>query len=109
MLLALVMNCMSVIVETHPNANVKLLSGDDPVNYYGKFKCWYLLWGLGSISNISTADVIKEYELKNVRVTTYFSGLDFLVAYFTAGFVVSHTVIIEGNTDKKIEEDTGDD
>jgi hypothetical protein len=98
--LSLILGCTSVFIESSPGADIKLLSSDKPVNFQQQFKCWYLFWGLVPMSNNVTADVLKTYQFKDVRIRTYFSALDFFVAFFTEGIVVSHSVYIEGNAAK---------
>lgn len=91
-------NCGTVIVAAPPGKNIELLSENDAARVVTVKKCWYLLWGLVPISNNSTAPVVAEYQLKSVRVNSYYSPVDFIISFFL-GFTSLHTrtVEIEGN------------
>jgi hypothetical protein len=91
-------NCGTVIVAAPPGKNIELLDEGDPARVVTIKKCWYLLWGLVPISNNSTAPIVADYKLKSVRVSTYYSAVDFIISFFL-GFTSLHTrtVEIEGN------------
>lgn len=95
------LNCGAVIVAAPPGRDIELLSESETARVVAVKKCWYLLWGLVPISNNSTAPIVADYQLKSVRVNTYYSAIDFIISFFL-GFTSLHTrtVEIEGNVGK---------
>jgi hypothetical protein len=98
LIIVMTVNCGTVIVAAPPGKDIELLSENETGRVVTMKKCWYLLWGLVPISNNSTAPVVAEYQLKSVRVTSYYSPIDFIISFFL-GFTTLHTrtVEIEGN------------
>jgi len=98
---AITINCGTVIIAAPPGKDIELLSEGDVARVVAIKKCWYLLWGLVPISNNSTAPIVADYQLKSVRVSSYYSAVDFIISFFL-GFTSLHTrtVEIEGNVGK---------
>jgi hypothetical protein len=98
LIMIITINCGTVIVAAPPGKDVELLGEGDAARVVAVKKCWYLLWGLVPISDNSTALTVAEYQLKSVRVTSYYSPIDFIISFFL-GFTSLHTrtVEIEGN------------
>ena len=98
LIIVITINCGTIIVAAPPGKDIELLSENEAGRVVTMKKCWYLLWGLVPISNNSIAPVVADYQLKSVRVTSYYSPIDFIVSFFL-GFTTLHTrtVEIEGN------------
>jgi hypothetical protein len=98
---AMSVNCGTVIVAAPPGKSIELLDEGDVARVVTVKKCWYLLWGLVPISNNSIAPIVADYQLKSVRVNTYYSAVDFIISFFLS-FTTLHTrtVEIEGNVGK---------
>jgi hypothetical protein len=61
-------------------------------------KVWYALWGAVPISENSTAKLIADNNLKEVRVTTQIKFVDYVIGIFTGLVsIVPATMTIEGN------------
>jgi hypothetical protein len=92
--------CYSVRYVAPPNQDVKVMTETE----YGKIKTtkrvWYLLDGLIPMTDNSTADVIRRYDLKNVKVESKITVLDALICGFTWGIICSITLEIEGEVAK---------
>lgn len=74
------------------------LSETDSATFKKNVRVWYAVWGLAPISNNSAAQVIQEYKLKDVRVTTKIRFVDGLIGAFTGLVsIVPATMVIEGN------------
>lgn len=94
-------NCGTVLVNAPAKEDVRLMSETEASSFKTKMKCWYVLWGLVPISNNSTADIIAKHQLKNTRVKTYYSFVDFLINMVLGSFTIyTNTVEIEGNVSK---------
>ena len=94
---SLLPSCATVMVAAPPSTNVKLLGEFEPAQSKVVVKNWYLLYGLVPISSNSTADQIAKYQLKDVRVKTYYGVLDWFINAITYGIIYTNTVEIEGN------------
>jgi len=61
-------------------------------------KVGFALWGAVPISDNSSAKIIAENELKQVRVTTKITFVDYLIGAFTSIVsIVPATMTVEGN------------
>lgn len=95
------LNCGTVLVNAPTGKDVKLLSEADATTVKTTMRCWYLLYGLVSISGNSTGKVIAEKGLTNVKVKTYYGVMDYIFGLLLGGLTVStRTVEIEGTTGK---------
>lgn len=94
-------NCGTVLVNAPPREDIRLLSETESASFKTSMKTWYVLWGLVPITNNSTADIIAKHQLKNVKVKTYYSVVDFLIGALLGGFsIYTRTTEIEGNISK---------
>ena len=93
-------NCTTQRIIAPSNSEVQLASATEPLSFSEKQIDWYVLFGLVPISRCSSEKIIRENNLKRVRVTSEFTPLNFLIAIFT-GFatVTTRTQIIEGSTE----------
>ena len=97
--------CYSAQMVAPQRSNIKVLSETGTTNFKKEIRLWYALWGLVPISETSSARVIKEHELTEVRVTTKFKFLDFLIGAFTSiASIVPQTMVIEGKSTLQDEE-----
>ncbi len=94
-------NCGTILVNAPPKEDIRLLSETEPTSFKTSMRTWYVLWGLVPITNNSTADIIAKHQLKNVKVKTYYSFVDYVIAAFLGGFTIyTKTTEIEGNISK---------
>jgi hypothetical protein len=89
--------CVSIKVVAPPNQNIQLLSETQPTSFRMTKRAIFLIGGLIPIANTSTDDMLAKYDLKNVKITTEFDIIDFIISGITSGLVVTKSVIIEGN------------
>ncbi len=92
--------CMTIKVVAPPNQEVMLMSETDASTFRMTRRAIFLIGGLIPIANNSTDDMIAKYNLENVRVTTEFDIIDWLISGVTSGLVVTKSVTIEGNAKK---------
>ena len=93
------MGCYTMKAVAPAKSDVKLLTENENTSFQKKIKVWYALFGSVPISKNTTAEVIKENDLKSVRVTTKLEFIDFIIGAFTGiASIVPATIIIEGET-----------
>jgi hypothetical protein len=91
-------SCGVVMVTAPPGSDVRLLPELETASAKVTVKNWYVLWGLVPITPNNTSDVIARNQMKNVRVKTYFSVVDWLINAVLGGLsIYTNTVDIEGN------------
>jgi len=90
-------SCVSIKFVAPPNQNIQLLSETQSTSFKVTKRAVFLIYGLIPIANTSTDDMLAKYDLKNVKVTTEFDIIDFIISGITSGLVVTKSVIIEGN------------
>ena len=90
--------CYTIKYIAPAGKDVSTLSEQKATSYKKETKIWYALWGLVPITDNTTEALIAQNNLKEVRVTSKVTALDFVIGIFT-GFasIVPHTVILEGN------------
>lgn len=93
-------SCMTVKIVAPPGKNVQLISESENTTFKTTTRAIYLIGGLIPISNTSTDATISKYNLENVRVTTEFDIIDWLISGITGGLVVTKSVIVEGTPSK---------
>lgn len=92
------LGCFSMRYAAPPGSEVKVISEEQPAQFKKSVKVWYALWGLVPINENNSARLIKEYQLKEARVTTKVKFVDYLIAIFTGvASIVPATMEIEGN------------
>lgn len=97
-----ILSCATVKINAPIGKEVTLLSETDSATFKTTKKVWYLLWGLVPVTDNSTETTIAQYNLKNVRVTTQYDVIDYVVSFFLGWLTIhSKTVIIEGNASAK--------
>jgi len=90
--------CYTMKVVAPAADSVATLSEYQPAVFKKKVKVWYALWGLVSITDNTSARIIAENNLKEVRVTTKTEFVDSLIGIFTGiATIFPRTMIIEGN------------
>lgn len=92
--------CMTVKVVAPVGQTITLISETDASSFKMTKRAIFLIGGLIPIANNSTDEMIAKYNLENVRVTTEFDIIDWLISGITGGLVVTKSVIIEGSTKK---------
>ena len=91
--------CGTVEFESPPGARVRILKQDEPAAIQMHQKIWYAGWGQWPLSNNSTAPLIAEKNLTEVRMATDQDLLDTVLSTFTSIFSFSvRTMYVEGNT-----------
>lgn len=99
--LLFVAGCGTVEFEAPPGAKVRILKLDEPVTVKMEQKVWYAGWGQWALSNNSTAPLIAEKSLEEVRMATDATLLDTIISTFTSIFSFSvRTMYVEGNPAK---------
>jgi hypothetical protein len=90
--------CFTMKYAAPPKSQVVMISQGKQATFKKSVKVWYALWGAAPISENSSARIIAENDLKQVRVTTKITFVDYLIGAFT-GFVsiVPATMTVEGN------------
>jgi hypothetical protein len=94
----LMAGCGTVHIEVPAGHTVTMLDQDRPAAIKVERTLWYALWGGKPLSDNSTAAVIQQYHLTQVRVTVVQGFWDTVVNGVTCYFsFVRRTMIIEGN------------
>ncbi len=91
---------MTVKVVAPPGKDINLLTEADATSFKMTRRAIFLIGGLIPIANNSTDDMIAKYDLKDIRVTTEFDIIDWLISGITSGLVVTKSITIEGNAKK---------
>jgi len=96
--LLLAAGCGTVHIEVPPGSAVTLLDQDQPASIKIERHVWFALWGGEPLSDNSTLNDIREFHLKQVRVTVVQGFWDSVINGVTCYFsFVRRTVVIEGN------------
>ncbi|MCX7757661.1 MAG: hypothetical protein N2166_05075 [candidate division WOR-3 bacterium] len=93
-------SCYTVKFVAPPDQNIQLLKETDIAPIKIQKRAVYLLYGLIPISNTSTEEILKGYELQGLKAKTEFDIIDWLVSTLTSGLVVTKSIVIEGNPKK---------
>ena len=90
--------CGTLYLNAPNNQSIKLMSKYKPASVRIEKKIWFKWWGSEPIDNPDTATVIKENNLKEVRLYMTNTFVDGLLSIFPGmiGFP-RRTLIIEGN------------
>ncbi|MCG3155432.1 MAG: hypothetical protein DKINENOH_02038 [bacterium] len=92
------MGCYTMKAVAPAGQQLSTLAETDGATFKKNVRVWYALWGLAPISNNSSAQVIQENNLKNVRITTKHTFVDGLIGVVTGLVtIVPTTMVIEGN------------
>jgi hypothetical protein len=90
--------CGTVEFDVPPGRDVRLLEQDEPVSVSVSQKIWYALWGQEPLSNNSTAPLIEEHNLREVRMATEQTLFDNVVSTILGILSFSvRTMYVEGN------------
>jgi len=96
--LLLFAGCGTVEFEAPAGTKVRILKQDEPAAVQMKQKVWYAGWGQWPLSNNSSAPLIAEKNLMEVRMATDQDLLDTILSTFTSIFSFSvRTMYVEGN------------
>ena len=95
---SLLSGCASVLVEGPAGDPIKLAPTGRVTTKVQSFKVWYMFWGLMSLGDTSTAQMIQETGFKTVRVEVKMGADDFIMAILGIVPVIpcSRTVEITG-------------
>lgn len=90
--------CFTMKYAAPPQSNVTAVAESTATSFKKSVKVWYALWGAVPISENSSAKLIADNNLKEVRVTTQFKFVDYLIGIFTSIVsIVPVTMTVEGN------------
>lgn len=90
--------CFTMKYAAPPQSNVTAVAEGTATSFKKSVKVWYALWGAVPISENSTAKLIADNNLKEVRVTTQFKFVDYVIGIFTGLVsIVPATMTVEGN------------
>ena len=94
----LLVSCTTLYVKAPPGKEVSLLA-NEPTTVKMEFRQVSLLWGLLPISNqpFNTATWVKQVNLGEMRVRTYYKWYEFIWNFVTLGLLRTDTVVLEGN------------
>jgi len=76
--MAVVSGCATVMVEAPAGKEIRLANTGKDLPLVKDFKTWYWFWGMVSLGDNSTAQLIQESKVKVVRVQTQ-ANLDDLI------------------------------
>lgn len=98
LLACLMSSCYTMKAVAPGDSSISIMSEGQASSFKQEVKIWYVLWGIVPMSENSSARVIKENQLSQVRVTTKHTFLDGLIGIFTGLVsIVPATMVIEGN------------
>ncbi len=90
--------CYTMKYNAPAKTPVALISEGKRASFKQSKKVWFALWGAVPISDNSSAKIIAENNLKQVRVTTKISFVDYLIGSVTGIVsIVPATMTVEGN------------
>lgn len=99
----LFMGCFTTKVVAPFNDDVQLASEGDVLEEEVIHRNWYALWGLVSISETDTEEVIDRRNFTKVRVETKFRFVDMVINIFTGLVsIVTHTTVVEGERNDSV-------
>jgi hypothetical protein len=90
----LLVGCATIKVESPKGQNIVLQPSFESQPVVAKKKVWYALWGLVPINSNSTADMVRDQNLTEMSVATWYGVDDFLISY-VLGFVTIGTKSVE--------------
>ena len=94
----LLAGCGTVEFEAPPGARVRILRQYEPATVQMTQKIWYAGWGQWPLSNNSTAPLIAEKRLEEVRLATDQTFLDNIISSVASILSFSvRTLYVEGN------------
>lgn len=90
--------CFTMKATAPAKTPVAFISEGKRTTFKKTKKVWFALWGAVPITNNSSADIIAENGLKQVRVTTKLTFVDFVIGAFTGiATIYPMTMTVEGN------------
>ncbi len=90
--------CFTMKATAPAKTPVAFISEGKRTSFKQSKKVWFALWGAVPISDNSSARIIAENELKQVRVTTKITFVDYLIGAVTGVVsIVPATMTVEGN------------
>ncbi len=91
--------CGTVPLEVPPGRSVRLLHQDEKASVRVEKTIWYYGWGWNPLTENSTAPIIEEHDLKEVRFTVTQSFWDTVISTVTSFVSITRrTLIVEGNS-----------
>lgn len=90
--------CGTMYLDAPPDSNVRLLREYTPASVHVEKKVWFKWWGMEPLDDPHTATIIREHQLKEVRLYMVNTFTDGLVNIFPGmiGFP-RRTLVVEGN------------
>ncbi len=90
--------CYTMKHTAPPQSSVTLLPEGSSTDFQKSKKVWYALWGAVPISSNSSEKIILENDLRQVRIKTRITFVDYLIGFFTGAVsIVPATMTVEGN------------
>ena len=71
LLLLLPLGCGTTHMVAPPGRTVRMLGEDEPAAIHTQRTVWFWMWGVRPISDNTTQQDIEQYDLREVRYTTY--------------------------------------
>ena len=62
--------CFTIDIYAPKNQEVVLISGKEPAETKREWRTWFGVWGLAPADNTMPADIIRNEQLTEVRITT---------------------------------------
>lgn len=89
--------CTTLRIEAPEGQTIQLQSQADIRPVVSKSKAWFALWGLVPLTDVSTANIVKNMNLKEMSCITYFGLDDVLIsAILSTVTVICESVEIHG-------------
>jgi hypothetical protein len=96
--LSLSTGCFTMKYAAPPKQDTKVISEAQPTAVKKTVRVWYALWGAVPITDNSTEKIIADNNLKEVRVQTQITFVDYVIGIFTGIVsIVPATMTVEGN------------
>jgi hypothetical protein len=98
LLLLLPLGCGTTHLVAPPGRTVRMLGEDEPAAVRSQRTVWFWMWGSRPISDNTTQQDIVQYDLHEVRYTTYQTLFEMLTTPITSIVSIQRRqIIVEGN------------
>ena len=89
--------CFTIKYTTPAHSPAVLVSESQNLPFKAQKRVWYLFYGLVPLGDNSTADLIGQHDLKQVRLKTQVTVTDFILGAFTGLLTIyPMTITVEG-------------
>lgn len=92
-MLILVSGCATVTIESPSHMKVITATANSNPEKIYRHRVWYMLWGLVSINNNSTANKIEEQSLRYVKTKVYYRWDDIIISLLLSPFTVNRKCV----------------